>query len=188
MTDEHATAAETPAAPERPLNVTALPPRENGERIELAYSPESGRFYAQVWTGEQLVSQIGAGRAYLTPDALYAELRRQLERRRLAVPLLSEELKINAVLWVLTKGAVVPKPGAEPEVRTYSGEEVGEALNDAADFIQSETAGDEVIQDATNLVVNLALGFLDDPEKDPRQIIEAMYGEDDAETVLSWIQ
>jgi hypothetical protein len=188
LTTDHATADETPAAPETPaLNVTALPGRAGGERIELAYDPGTGRFYAQVWSGEDMLSQIGPGRAYLTPDALYAELCRQLERRGLPVPLVGEELMINSVLWVLTKGAEVPKPNAEPAAPVYSREEVSEALNEAADFVQDRTQGDEVIRDATNLIVNLGLGFLDDPTKDPLKIIEEMYAEDDPETVLGWL-
>jgi hypothetical protein len=189
VTEEHANHPNTEAAEAEELRVVALPARDTGERFELAYRPGNGRFYAQIWTGEQLVTQIGTGRAYLTPDALYEELCRQWAERGRPVLPLGDELLINTVLWVLTKGAAVPKPGAEPHVRTYDASEVGAALNKAADFTieEARTDADEVITDAVNLVVNLGLGFLEDPAGDPMRIIGDAY-DDDPDEVLSWIQ
>lgn len=72
---------------------------------------------------------------------------------------------------------------------TYTRDQVVAALNRAADALSdhdyedSHTIRDD---DLVNLMVNLAMGFLEEPGKTMEQVIEASYGED-PETVLGWI-
>ena len=74
--------------------------------------------------------------------------------------------------------------------QAYTRDQVSQALNQAADEVlgEPEYEDSDVIrdQDMINLMVNLAMGFLEHPGKSKAEIIQENYSED-AETVLGWI-
>lgn len=76
-----------------------------------------------------------------------------------------------------------------PGDKTYTRDEVMTALNQAADYVRDsqEYESEETLRQQAygDLIVNLAAGWLDDPEATPQQIIEASYSEPAAK-VLSW--
>jgi hypothetical protein len=75
---------------------------------------------------------------------------------------------------------------AEPAPELFTKEQVGDALNQAADeILDAVNAGDEGLRDALNLMINATGAYLADEADTLREVVE---GDDDYETVLSWIE
>ncbi|MEJ3741799.1 hypothetical protein WEI85_00655 [Actinomycetes bacterium KLBMP 9797] len=79
-------------------------------------------------------------------------------------------------------------PLATSELNLFNEQQVGDALNRAADdILDAVGAGDQGLRDAMNLITNAAVAYLTGRAQNLRHVVEQGY-EADYPTVLSWIK
>lgn len=74
----------------------------------------------------------------------------------------------------------------DPSAPTVTGDQVGTALNRAADEVLeiARDDGEELLRDAVNLILNAALHFLEHPEASLEDAVRENYDNDFAEELL----
>jgi hypothetical protein len=88
-----------------------------------------------------------------------------------------------------TRATITDNPTPEPAPAVFTREEVTQALNQAADdILDAVDAGDEGLRDGLNLLVNASVAYLAGEADNLQDVVEGNYGDEDYETVLSWIE
>jgi hypothetical protein len=70
---------------------------------------------------------------------------------------------------------------------TWSEGEILEAFNRAADETIAMDDCDQALVDAVNMVVNLGIGYLQDPHADQDQVIEEAWSTDNPAEMRGWV-